>query len=118
MSPRSVHGPLWADERRDATICRSLFPIPYSRSSIHIQRTHRLAERDPADRLGQPLGDDELADTAAGPGRLRQRARVADHQLVELGAGHVVRSEERRGGTEGVGSGKLRSSPYYEKKNT
>src|SRR3546814_8421094 len=43
-------------------------PVPNheSRRSIHVQRTHRLAERDPADRLGQQLGDAELADPAAG----------------------------------------------------
>src|SRR3546814_7007858 len=66
-------------------------PVPNheSRRSIHVQRTHRLAERDPADRLGQQLGDAELADPAAGPGRLRQRDRVGDHQLVERSEEHT-----------------------------
>ena len=37
-----------------------------AQSSVHVERTDGLSEGDAADRLGQQLGDAELADLAAG----------------------------------------------------
>src|SRR5690606_3394671 len=69
---------------------------PDSPPSIYIQRTHRLAEGDAAYRFRQQLGDRELTDGLAGFRLLRQRNRVGDYQLVELGTFQIADRRTRQ----------------------
>src|SRR5690606_37124583 len=51
--------------------------------SVEVQRAHRRPARDPANRLGEELGDAQLPALPARARLLAQRDRVRDDELVE-----------------------------------
>ncbi len=54
------------------------------------QRGHRFAVRDAPDGLGEQEGHRQLADLAAGLGRVGQRDGVGDDDLIQLRAGDAL----------------------------